>query len=672
MASFTKYFYGNGEYLNYSTSNVNEAIYSLTFTWEITNQNVVSNTSTISWSLKASAEAGFNKSNVNSGVIGFGEPSYIRFGTDDVNASSTPYDDIAITLAGTKIYNKTNLVKDLYKDQKDLLLDSGTFTVTHDTNGNYSADISCAARIKNIYDTTGKAGYTPYGDTDIGSKNAATVSGTLTLNSIPRYAVLLSAPSEFTDEDSPRITFAIPSGATNVRAYIAFNTSTVDIGSYAISGSSYTFNFTEAEKRKLWSILDQGLNTKQVYFYVRSEFNGTLYHSEPIISTLKVINYTPIINSNVNEIYDTNEDAIRLTGDKYKLIRYVSNAYYNIGAEGRKGATISSVSIKNGNLTKYSSTGTFEGVTSPIFEYTATDSRGNSIPLTTTNVDTIAGYWIPYVKLTCSATSTEMTADGDIKVTLSGKYFNGNFSASKRNRLRMHYETIKDGDDLGMTDMGYIDLSDSRGSFSYNSTTSEFTYTFTISNLNYMSVYEFTIRVSDEVAVQGTETQLILASEPIFDWGRTDFNFNVPVNINGNLTLTGNITAGGNTVPTIVAQGTAGIWTYRTWSDGTAECWGKKDVSVTFPSTANWGGLYTTGAIPGSNVNFPFGLFAETPVVNASLLIRSSGGILMAPGGAGSNIASMDQTGVYEIARGAAVSGAQAYTINYQVIGRWK
>ena len=658
MASFTKYFYGNGEYLNYSTSDVNEAIYSLTFTWEITNQNVVSNTSTISWSLKASAEAGFTKSNVNSGVIGFGEPSYIRFGTDDVLVS-TPYDDIAITLAGTKIYNKTNLVKDLYKDQKDLLLDSGTFTVTHDTNGNYGAAISCAARIKNIYDTTGKAGYTPYGDTDIGSKTEATLNGTLTLNSIPRHAVILSAPERFTDEDSPTITFAIPSGATNVRAYIAFNTSTIDIGSYPVSGSSYTFNFTEAEKAKLWSILDQGLNTKQVYFYVRSEFNGTLYYSY-LISTLEVINYTPTI---APEVYDTNTDAIdRLTGDSFKLIRYVSNASWKTGAQAHKGATIETQLVANGGKTYYGASGTIEGVTSPIFDFSAVDSYGRSIS-SNYNVALAPGYWIPYIKLTCSAEATEMTGDGDVKVTLKGKYFDGNFG-KKSNTLRMHYDIEENNEPFDHKDMGYIyPTVDDEGNY---------TYDFTISGLDYMSVYKLTVRVSDEVSVEPTEAQTIIASTPIFDWGRTDFNFNVPVNINGNLTLTGNITAGGNTVPTIVAQGTAGIWTYRTWSDGTAECWGKKDVSVTFPATANWGGLYTTGAISGSNVSFPYGLFAETPVVNASLLIRSSGGILMAPGGAGSNIASMDQTGVYEIARGAAVSGAQAYTINYQVIGRWK
>ena len=511
MASVTKYFYGNGTRLNYETNDPNEAAYSLTFTWEVTNQNVVSNTSTISWSLKASAEAGFTE--VPSLVAGFGEPSYIRFGTDK---TYPPFDDdILVKLGGEEIYNKTDLVKDLYKDQKDLLLDSGTFTVAHDDNGNYSSkSISCAVRIKNIYDANGKPGFRDGGNTDIGNLGTAKVSGTLIINPIPRYAVILSAPESFTDEDSPNITFAIPSGATNVRAYIALNTGTVDIGPYAVSGSSYTFNFTEAEKAKLWSILDQGLTTKQVYFYVSSEFNGTLYHSN-LISALEIINYTPIINSNVNDIYDTNEAAILLTGDKHKLIRYVSNAYYNIGAEGRKGATISGASIKNGELTKYSITGTFEGVTSPIFEYTATDNRGYTIPLTRTDVSSKAGYWIPYIKITASLSVTEMTADGDVQVKIIGKCFNGGFG-KKTNRLRVSYDIVKNKEEHNPVDLGYADEASNHGnSFAVNG--SDYTYTLNLTGLDYQSVYDLNVKVSDEVMVEGTAASTVVAARPIFD-----------------------------------------------------------------------------------------------------------------------------------------------------------
>ena len=519
MASLTRYFYGDNRHLCNGTNDPNEAAYSLTFTWEVTNQNVVSNTSTVNWSIKASAEAGFTKFHSDSAAFGFGEPSYIRFGTD-ANYGAVSYDsDILVNLGGELIYNKTDLVKDLYKDQKDLLLDSGTFTVTHDTNGNYSSkSFSCAVKIRNIYDANGKPGFAQSNkEIDLGSEyptTASRASGTLIINPIPRYAVILSVPESFTDEDSPTITVAIPSGATNVRAYIALNTGTVDIGPYAVSGSSYTFNFTEAEKAKLWSILDQGLTTKQVYFYVSSEFNGTLYHSN-LISALEIINYTPVINPNVNDIYDTNEAAILLTGDKHKLIRYVSNAYYNIGAEGRKGATISGASIKNGELTKYSITGTFEGVTSPIFEYTATDNRGYTIPLTITDLSSKAGYWIPYIKITASLSVTEMTADGDVQVKIIGKCFNGGFG-NKTNRLRISYDISKNKEEPTHVDLGYADNASNHGnSFSVNG--SDYTYILNLTGLDYQSVYDLTVKVSDEVMVEGTAASTVIAARPIFD-----------------------------------------------------------------------------------------------------------------------------------------------------------
>ena len=42
-------------------------------------------------------------------------------------------------------------------------------------------------------------------------------------------------------------------------------------------------------------------------------------------------------------------------------------------------------------------------------------------------------------------------------------------------------------------------------------------------------------------------------------------------------------------IVSIVESGTSGIWTYRKWSDGTAECWGT--------STASTGSYYGSSAV---------------------------------------------------------------------------
>ena len=639
--SITKYFkcLSNGN-LSSSASSSADAVYSLTFSWE-SNSDIISNTSVIAWSLKASAEDGFTKSNIPSAVMGVGEPSYIRFGTDDVLGVSTPRDDIAISVAGTKIYNKTNLVKDVSVGQKNVLIDSGSFTVTHDSTGNYSAAISCTLRVCNCFDVNNKAYFSEYGDTDLGSKSASTVSGTLNLDTIPRRAVLLTA-EDFTDENPPTITYVIPTGATNVKAVISLSPSTysADIVK-TISGSEYTFSFTDTDKAKLWAILKEGLKAKQVSFWITSTFNGTSRTDGPIVKTLTINNYTPILDPVVT---DGNDAAYALTGNRYKLIRHVSHAVFDSGATARKGATITEYLAVNNGKPLYSKTGTFENVASPDFYFAATDDAGRTVEqdytIPTSN-------WVPYIKLTCSAEVTEMTADGDVAVTLKGKFFNGSFSTTKTNRMRMHYDIAENNEDFDHVDKGYIyPTVDSEGNY---------TYTFTITGLNYMNVYELTVRVSDEVAVEGTEAHTVIASTPIFDWGRTDFNFNVPVTIQG------------GSVPTIVAQSLSDSgWSYRKWSDGAAECWRTLSITATVgtATNANW---YSSGELSATNLSFPF-TFVSRPTTVVSVMPTGTTWAIVFPSNTNG---STTKTGSYQLNSMSSLA-SKTYLIAYDVKGRWK
>lgn len=65
----------------------------------------------------------------------------------------------------------------------------------------------------------------------------------------------------------------------------------------------------------------------------------------------------------------------------------------------------------------------------------------------------------------------------------------------------------------------------------------------------------------------------------------------------------------------VVETGKSGIWEYRKWSDGTAECWGVQSYT-NFQSTSGYGSCYynTTG-----NINFPF-TFTKVPIVFTHIL----------------------------------------------------
>ncbi len=116
----------------------------------------------------------------------------------------------------------------------------------------------------------------------------------------------------------------------------------------------------------------------------------------------------------------------------------------------------------------------------------------------------------------------------------------------------------------------------------------------------------------------------------------------------------------------IVEQGTNGIWTYRKWKSGLAECWGRIKVDV-IVNTA-YGNLYKSGNI--GRQTFPF-TFIEPPVVNPTLDDNAASGFLMVAG-ANSNGTTTTQTSNYCIARGTPKDSSSSYFVNYDVKGRWK
>lgn len=74
--------------------------------------------------------------------------------------------------------------------------------------------------------------------------------------------------------------------------------------------------------------------------------------------------------------------------------------------------------------------------------------------------------------------------------------------------------------------------------------------------------------------------------------------------------------------PVIVEEGTSGIWTYRKWSNGEAECIGKIPIS-SLAVDASIGGWYRSDVIDGSDYDYPFS-FQAIPNVNM-LYVTSNG-----------------------------------------------
>ena len=682
--SITNYFYltkGTTIGSIAKTSDTSKAHYSLTFNWEVTSQSVYTNQSTIKWELKATALnfAAVDKSYSYNGnftvlnrlVFGTDSPNY---GTSNPSGGYYPYPDVLIKIGTETISKLDNVNKYFYSDDKDEIIVEGTSNVTHDSDGNCNATLAATVRLRNGYDSSGQHVWHSNGAIDAGNVSQHTINGTVSIDAIPRRAFIKSAPLNFTDEDAPAIEYFVPPTMTGY-IYMSLDgedtTETTHL--QAVTGEgTYNYSFTAADLKKIWAIQDQGLRKTRVKFFIKTTTaadNITFREGTDWVN-IEIINYMPEFDE--PEVYDTNQDCIdRLTGSKYVLVRYVSNAYFDTKAKGNKGATIASQSVRNGDITLQGPTGTFEKIQSNEFHLTATDNYGRSVQETMAFTK-FTGF-VDYVKLTCNVKITEMTAEGVATVRIYGKFFDGNFGnvKNKQNRLRINYDLYTNGsDDFEHKDLGYADLEQGRNA-SWSVNNKDYEYTFEIDGLDYQSYYTIQVRVSDEVSVQGVAAQTLLAATPIFDWGRRDFNFNVPVTIQG------------WEVDRVVEQSDAEIgfyedangipqfggyeWAFRKWSSGLLECW--CSLPITTNVTTAWGSLYTSGRLIKTNLLFPRE-FTEVPVVTATLAAGYAGGILMTTGSSSKPVTTYS-AGTLEIARGSSYSNA-SYTINYMVKGKWK
>ena len=66
----------------------------------------------------------------------------------------------------------------------------------------------------------------------------------------------------------------------------------------------------------------------------------------------------------------------------------------------------------------------------------------------------------------------------------------------------------------------------------------------------------------------------------------------------------------------MIERGTSGIWTYRKWSSGDAECWGLI-ASKSYAMTGAWGAGYYS---QNNSVSFPSGLFVSTPIASLNII----------------------------------------------------
>lgn len=114
----------------------------------------------------------------------------------------------------------------------------------------------------------------------------------------------------------------------------------------------------------------------------------------------------------------------------------------------------------------------------------------------------------------------------------------------------------------------------------------------------------------------------------------------------------------------IVEQGTSGIWTYKKYASGIAECWGVATQS-SVKCTKAWGSIYCSNTEGNRiSVDFPF-TFTAVPVVQATPF-RNGGDFWLCT----YSTPTTTNTGGWQVLRGS--SSTINVKISFHAIGRWK
>lgn len=351
----------------------------------------------------------------------------------------------------------------------------------------------------------------------------------------PNYA------SNFTDEENPVINYkVIPTtydytgdlettmkgktdSAIQMQTAISFDGITPDIAyrDIPVDDTTYTFNLTNKE-REVLRTKAQGSTNVPIYYLIKTTRQNTTSLApipyEWVSKTeriLTIVGCDPQLNPTVKDI---KPETLALTGDENTFIRYESMAEYTINATASKNATIVSQSVQCGSKTISNLPyGVIDDVESGTFIFNVVDSRQMGAS------SSVFKGLVEYVKPTCyQKIEIEITGETGaiIKATISGNYFNGSFGAAD-NTLQLQVRYGEDADSLS----DWITLN---GTPRYNGNTYELQATF--DNFDYGKAYIFQSRAIDKLnTVQSS--QYTIQMLPVFDWSETDFNFNVPVNI---------------------------------------------------------------------------------------------------------------------------------------------
>lgn len=365
----------------------------------------------------------------------------------------------------------------------------------------------------------------------------------------------------------------------------------------------YTFEFTEAEIDSMYAACpNTNLPTAEVR--VVTSLNGTSYTPKIKSGTATVVNSNPILTDFT--VADINEATTALTADSSKLIDGYSTALVTITpATGVNHATIVSYRVTAGTSSYPVSglTATVPSINTSSITATAYDSRGNQTDLL--QPVNLIGYSVPKIK--SISTVRNNGADEAVVLKVDATAWYGNFGAAQ-NAVTLSYryrQTSSAGD--------WSSWETITPTFSENNAVSfddEIAGDLGINGFDSEKSYDVEVSLSDLLSSE-IKSSIIDRGVATMSLYQDHVEFNGYVCATGMLKSDSGLQINGIDIDYIVEQGVSGIWTYRKWNSGIAECWARFDSSSVACTQKN-SGAYSYYTDPITVTEFPFAFIQGT------------------------------------------------------------
>lgn len=231
-------------------------------------------------------------------------------------------------------------------------------------------------------------------------------------------------------------------------------------------------------------------------------------------------------------IINKSTEHVALTGSSDILIKNESMVEYQFIDMAQASSKIVSRTLTCGPITitdqQY---GVIDDVPSGTFVFTAKDSRG------LISIETVEKQIIDYLRPTCNQeVSTELEGEtgARVKLRIFGNYFNNTFGAVD-NTLKVEVRHTQLDGSMG----DWVELT-TFTDVKYDGNT--YSLELEVSGFDYTQSIVFQSRVTDKLHTV-ISNQYTVKVTPVYDWGKEDFNVNVPFHMNGETVLRHNITA---------------------------------------------------------------------------------------------------------------------------------